>query len=118
MPLAGRLHPFPRKASAATLLIANQEGRAVAAVDLGSGGGPAHPARGRAYGGDCGYKRPSVYALTPQTGSVHEIQIDTLRLARKLAWASQAITMALSADEQSLLSWHASRERAGRGGTR
>jgi len=47
-------------------------------------------------------KRPSVYALTPGTGSVHEIQIDTLRFARKLAVASQAITMALAVDEGTL----------------
>jgi len=47
-------------------------------------------------------KRPSVYALTPENGSVHEIQIDNLRMARKLAVASQAITMAIAADERSL----------------
>jgi YVTN family beta-propeller protein len=46
--------------------------------------------------------RPLVYALTPESGSVHEIQIDTLRLSRKLGVASQAITMELSTDEKSL----------------
>jgi YVTN family beta-propeller protein len=45
---------------------------------------------------------PLVYALTPESGSVHEIQIDTLRLSRKLGVASQAITMELSTDEKSL----------------
>jgi DNA-binding beta-propeller fold protein YncE len=43
-----------------------------------------------------------VYALTPENGSVHEIQIDNLRLLRKLSVASQAITMVLAADERSL----------------
>jgi DNA-binding beta-propeller fold protein YncE len=43
-----------------------------------------------------------VYALTPDNGSVHEIQIDSLRLARKLSVASRAITIALAADERSL----------------
>ena len=47
-------------------------------------------------------QRPSVYALTPENGTVHEIQIDNLRLARKLAVASQAITMALAVDERTL----------------
>jgi len=47
-------------------------------------------------------QHPLVYALTPETGSVHEIQIDNLRLSRKLTVASQAITMELSTDEKSL----------------
>jgi len=83
--------------------IANQEGGAVAAVDLGVLAVARHiPIEGAPTEVTAATKRPSVYALTPQTGSVHEIQIDTLRLARKLGVASQAITMALSADEQSL----------------
>jgi YVTN family beta-propeller protein len=47
-------------------------------------------------------QRPSVYALTPENGTVHEIQIDNLRLARKLAVASQAITMALAVGDRTL----------------
>jgi len=83
--------------------IANQEGEAVAAVDLGVLAVARHiPIEGAPTEVTAATKRPSVYALTPETGSVHEIQIDTLRLARKLAVASQAITMDLSADEQSL----------------
>jgi len=83
--------------------IANQEGGAVAAVDLGVLAVARHiPIEGAPTEVTAATKRPSVYALTPETGSVHEIQIDTLRMARRLAVASQAITMALSADEQSL----------------
>jgi YVTN family beta-propeller protein len=47
-------------------------------------------------------QRPSVYALTPENGSVHEIQIDNLRMSSKLVVASQAITMALATGERSL----------------
>ncbi|HYV62739.1 MAG TPA: hypothetical protein VE958_08685 [Bryobacteraceae bacterium] len=83
--------------------IANQEGGAVAAVDLGVLAVARHiPLEGAPTEVTAAAQRPSVYALTPESGSVHEIQIDTLRLGRKLAVASQAITMALAADEKSL----------------
>ena len=83
--------------------VANQEGGAVAAVDLGALAVARHiPLEGAPTEVTAGAKRPSVYALTPENGSVHEIQIDNLRLARKLAVASQAITMALAPDERSL----------------
>jgi YVTN family beta-propeller protein len=83
--------------------IANQEGGAVAAVDLGVLAVARHiPLEGAPAEVTAAVQRPSVYALTPGNGSVHEIQIDTLRLVRKLAVASQAITMALAADERSL----------------
>ena len=83
--------------------IANQEGEAVAAVDLGVFAVARHiPLEGAPTEVVAAARRPSIYALTPESGSVHEIQIDTLRLARKLAVASQAITMALAADERSL----------------
>ena len=83
--------------------IANQEGGAVAAVDLGALAVARHiPLEGAPTEITAASQRPSVYALTPENGSVHEIQIDNLRLARKLTVASQAITMALAADEQTL----------------
>ena len=74
--------------------IANEEGGAVAAVDLEVfavarhiriDGAPtavlAHAPTGR------------VYALTPQNGSVHEIHADTLSFSRKLRVANSAVTM-------------------------
>src|ERR1700737_2836984 len=77
--------------------IANQEGGAVAAVDLEVfavarhirvDGAPtaviAHPQRAR------------VYALTPENGSVHEIRTDNLTFSRKLRVATSAVTMRLS----------------------
>jgi YVTN family beta-propeller protein len=75
--------------------IANQEGGAVAVVDLGVLAVARHiPLEGAPAEVTAVPKRPSVYALTPENGSIHEIQIDNLRLARKLTVASQAITMA------------------------
>lgn len=44
--------------------------------------------------------RPAIYALTPETGSVHEIQADRLSFTRKLVVASSALTMRLSRDPQ------------------
>jgi len=83
--------------------ISNQEGGAVAAVDLEVfavarhirvDGAPtavaAHPRRGR------------VYALTPANGSVHEIRTGNLTLLRKLTVARSAITMRLSPTSPSL----------------
>jgi 6-phosphogluconolactonase (cycloisomerase 2 family) len=46
--------------------------------------------------------KPLVYALTPATGAVHEIQVYRLSFARKAVVASSAVAMALSADERSL----------------
>jgi YVTN family beta-propeller protein len=83
--------------------IANQEGGAIAAVDLGALAVARHiPLEGAPTEVTAAVKRPSVYALTPENGTVHEIQIDNLRLSRKLTVASQAITMALAADELTL----------------
>jgi YVTN family beta-propeller protein len=77
--------------------VANQDGGAIAAVDLQVfavarhiriAGSPtavlAHPMLGR------------VYALTPDTGSVHEILSDSLTFARALRVASQALQMRLA----------------------
>src|ERR1700691_3495084 len=77
--------------------VANQDGGAIAAVDLQVfavtrhiriEGSPtavlAHPTLGR------------VYALTPDTGSVHEILTGNLTFSRKLRVASQALQMRLA----------------------
>ncbi|MGA2181437.1 MAG: twin-arginine translocation signal domain-containing protein [Bryobacteraceae bacterium] len=83
--------------------VANQEGRAIAAVDLGLfavtryirlDGAPtaivADPSR------------QTVYALTPDNGLVHEIRADRLALGRTLSIARSAVSMRLSADGQSI----------------
>jgi DNA-binding beta-propeller fold protein YncE len=84
--------------------IANQEGQAVAAVDLESftvarhihlDGAPsevvANPAVGR------------VYALTSESGTVHEIRTDALAFSRKLQVAQSAVAMRLSRDSKTLV---------------
>ena len=81
--------------------VANQEGRAIAAVDLTLfavtryirlDGAPtaivADPSR------------QTVYALTPDNGLVHEIRADRLALSRTLSVARSAVSMRLSGDGQ------------------
>lgn len=83
--------------------IANEEGGAIAAVDLGALAVARHiPLDGFPTEVTAAATRPSVYALTPANGSIHEIHIDNLRAEHKLTVASQAITLALSPDERSL----------------
>src|SRR5260370_24294732 len=84
-------------------IVANQGGGAVGVVDLERftlakhirlEGNPSHvvgtPAAGR------------VYALTPDSGSIHEIRTDTLTLARKLQVAKSAVAMRLAPDGKTL----------------
>jgi YVTN family beta-propeller protein len=83
--------------------VANQDGGAIAAVDLQVfavarhiriDGSPtavlAHPKLGR------------VYALTPDTGSVHEILTGNLTFSRKLRVATQALEMRLASQGDAL----------------
>jgi hypothetical protein len=83
--------------------VANADGQAVAAVDLQA------LAVARHIGLDAApsqvvaaQTRPSVYALTPDTGSVHEIQSDRLSFKRKVTVGSSAISMSLDATEKAL----------------
>jgi len=83
--------------------VANQEGGAVAVVDLENfalarhirlDGNPSqvagNPAAGR------------VYALTPENGTIHEIRTDTLSLAGKLQVAESAVAMRLAKDGRTI----------------
>jgi YVTN family beta-propeller protein len=83
--------------------IANQEGGAVAAVDLEVfavarhirvDGAPTDVVARR--------QHARVYALTPGNGSIHEIRAANLTFTRKLRMASSAISMRLSRDESTL----------------
>jgi YVTN family beta-propeller protein len=77
--------------------IANQDGQAVAAVDLQTLTVARHiPLDGSPSEVVATETRPSVYALTPASGSVHEIQADRLSFTRKLAVASAGLSMKLS----------------------
>jgi len=83
--------------------IANQEGGAVAAVDLEAfvvarhirvDGAPTAVVARR--------QHARVYALTPENGCVHEIRASSLSFSKKIQVASRALTMRLSPDEKSL----------------
>ena len=54
------------------------------------------------------WRRAAVYALTPQTGEVHEIDPVSFRLGRKARLGSPAISMRAASDGQSI--WILSRE--------
>jgi YVTN family beta-propeller protein len=84
--------------------IANEEGHAVAAVDLEALVVARHIPLDSAPVDVLALQntRPFVYALTPENGSIQEIQADRLSFARKLAVGSQAISMHLAPDERAL----------------
>ncbi|HLK20752.1 MAG TPA: hypothetical protein VKT81_17490 [Bryobacteraceae bacterium] len=91
------------KGFAGYAFIANQEGGAVAAVDLEVfavarhirvDGAPTDVVARR--------EHARVYALTPENGTVHEIRASKLTFTRKLTIASSAISMRLSRDENTL----------------
>jgi DNA-binding beta-propeller fold protein YncE len=83
--------------------VANEDGQAVAAVDLQAMAVARHIALDASPSQVVAAQtRPSVYALTPATGSVHEIQSDRLSFKRKVAVASSAVSMGLDARERAL----------------
>src|SRR5579871_1650638 len=83
--------------------VANADGPAIAAVDLEALAVARHiPLDAPPEQVVASQARPSVYALTPSTGSIHEIESDHLRFRRKLQVASQAISMAMTSDQRSL----------------
>jgi YVTN family beta-propeller protein len=79
--------------------IANQEGEAVAAMDLTVFAVARHiRVQGRPTGILVHPRQPLVYALTPENGSLHELRSDTLTFARKATFATSALSMRLSPD--------------------
>src|SRR5438477_751229 len=89
--------------------VANQDGRSVAAVDLSAfalerqialDGGPntvvAHPTRS------------AVYVLTPENGTIYEIEAASLGIKRRTRPAQSAVSMRLAGDGRSL--WILARE--------
>src|SRR6266705_7030437 len=77
--------------------VANEEGRSIAAVDLttfrviGQIAIDDAPTAVISHGA-----RPAVYCLTPQTGTVHEIDPAALTVRRKVKVAPSAISMRLA----------------------
>ncbi len=83
--------------------VANQDGQAIAAVDLEAMAVVRHiPLNGSPTQVIAAGSRPSVYALTPDNGSIHEIQVDRLTLGRKLTVAASAMAMHLSPEEREM----------------
>ncbi len=82
--------------------IANQEGQAVAAVDLEALAVARHIPLDSAPTQVLKLTRPFVYALTPENGSIQEIRADRLSFVRKLTVGSQAIVMHTSVDERAM----------------
>ena len=82
--------------------IANEEGQAVAAVDLEALAVARHIPLDGAPTEVLALQPPRtfVYALTPENGSIQEIQADHLSFTRKLAVGSKAISMHLSPDQR------------------
>ncbi len=82
--------------------VANQEGRAVAAVDLQALVVTRHiPIQGAPTQVLAAQSRPSVFALTPDSGSIFEIQSDHLSLKRSVQ-TGPAISMSLDPKERAL----------------
>jgi hypothetical protein len=85
--------------------IANQEGQGLAAIDLEVmavarriplDGSPSQVLASSP-------PRAAIYALTPDTGTIHEVQVYKLTAARKSSVASVAVSMALGPGERSML---------------
>ena len=77
--------------------VANQEGGAVAAVDLSVFAVARHiRVDGSPTAVLASPKRPTVYALTPENGTVHEIRADNLTFSRKVRLAATAMAMRFS----------------------
>jgi hypothetical protein len=83
--------------------VANEEGQAIAAVDLEALAVARHiPLAGAPSSVVAGSKRPFVYALTPANGTVHEVAVDRLSFTRKLGVAASALQMQLAPDDSAL----------------
>lgn len=91
------------KGFAGYAFIANQEGGAVAAVDLEVFAVAKHiRVDGAPTGVVARRQHARVYALTPANGTVHEIRASNLSFARKLQIGASAISMRLSPDQNTL----------------
>jgi YVTN family beta-propeller protein len=88
-----------RPAFSGYAFVANQEGHAIAAVDLGVFAVTKHiPVNGSPSAVIAGISPARVYALTPNEGRVHEILTDKLAVSRTTVVARQAVGMRLSND--------------------
>ena len=83
--------------------VANEDGHAIAALDLQAMAVarviPLDAAPSEVWAARL---QPLIYALTPATGSVHEIEADRLRVTRKATAASTALSLRLAPDERAM----------------
>jgi len=83
--------------------VANEEGRAVAAVDLGAFAVARHIRLDEQPGTVIAHPRdPAVYVLAPQAGVVYEIVAESLTLSRRAACGSPAVAMLPAPDGEAL----------------
>jgi YVTN family beta-propeller protein len=83
--------------------VANQEGGAIAVVDLGVFAVARHiRVNGSPTAVLANPRRPRVYALTPENGLVHEIRADQLTFSSSLRVAATALEMRLSPEGDAL----------------
>jgi DNA-binding beta-propeller fold protein YncE len=93
----------PEPDSRGYAFIANQDGGAIAALDLDVMAVAKHVAvDGAPSQVISAQSRPAVYALTPTNGTVHEIRTDTLKVGRKLTAAAHADSIFMSSDEKTI----------------
>ena len=87
----------------AYVFVANSEGKTIAVADLGTFAVARQiplehqPSQVIAPAG-----APAAYALTPASGMIHEIDIEQLKVQRKLRLGQMAVTMRLSTDARSI----------------
>src|SRR5271154_2951929 len=83
--------------------VANRDGRSVAVVDLNTFRvRKSIPIDGHPTAVISHWRRPAIYVLTPETGTVHEIDPVSLSVRRKARAMNSAISMRLSPDGGSL----------------
>jgi len=83
--------------------VANEDGHAIAAVDLEALAVARHiPLNGAPTSVVSTLRRPFVYALSPSNGTVHEIEVDRLSFNRRLAVASFALAIVVAPDDTAL----------------
>jgi len=83
--------------------VANEEGQAIAAVDLEAMAVARHiPLSGSPAQLVSAPTRPFVYALTPANGTVHEVAVDRMNVARKVTIAPTALSMQMAPDGTAL----------------
>ncbi len=90
--------PFPGYA-----FVANQEGRAIAVVDLKEFVLARYIALDASPTAVLGHPhRAAIYALTPETGAIHEISTASFQVRRKIEVARSAVSMRLAPDGASI----------------